>query len=134
MPTSTTTNIPLCNTSRLSKMFHTTTTDIENKLKRLGFAPVRTVVQQSGRRFMLWDEQACIKALQELQREKREKLDGQLAESRDLVTRSMTLVASEAPSFEDEIPEIVGNRELLLEIRALRRELSEFMTKDSAPE
>lgn len=82
------------NTSTLSKLYRTTTADIEKKLNSLGLKPVRTVIMSSGRRFLEWDKKSSIAALDQYKAarvemlQKREQMKKEFAEKQDSIPRT----------------------------------------------
>ena len=58
------------NITRLARLFNSTTKETEKKLSRIGLLPVNEIEMPSGRRFVIFDKQASMKALQALKDEK----------------------------------------------------------------
>ena len=52
------------NITRLARMFNSTTRDTEKKLSKIGLLPVNEIEMPSGRRFVVFDKEASVKALQ----------------------------------------------------------------------
>lgn len=82
------------NTSTLSKLYRTTTADIEKKLTQMGHKPVRTMIMASGRRFLEWDRKAVIEALDQYKQarvemlQKRDQMRREFAEKQDSIPRT----------------------------------------------
>lgn len=128
--------IDVINTSNLAKLYHTTTADVEKKLTTLGHKPVRTVIQQSGRRFMLWDRQATIAALEDYKNRREREMAERSRLRQEILTRTYKVPANDDTSLDDsvmsgfagldEIPSTpredrrAGNKELLTQMEELR--------------
>lgn len=115
------------NTSTIAKLYRTTTTDIEKRLRSMGHRPLEVVKQPSGRRFMVWDKVAVLtalddwkaKRLEELQ--EREALRLELTEKQKMVPRT----SYDSPDvLTGALPPTVPLPELLARMEALRAEVA----------
>lgn len=126
------------NTSTIAKLYRTTTSDIEKKLRNLGLSPIKTIQMGSGRRFMVWDKDAAFEALDRYkakrlaQLEERERLRLELMKKQDTVPRtgydSPDVRKDEGLPFDA----IAKMDEILQELRNLQQEVAELKSRQAA--
>lgn len=121
----------LINTSTIAKLYRTTTGDIEKKLKNMGLKPVRTVVMQSGRRFMLWDKSKALQGLDEYKARRMEELKHrdeqrkELAEKQFSIPRTGYGVKPSEDSIASDFAALDEPAVPVTEVEKLREELSD---------